>query len=303
MTMSDFPFFGDIAESVYHSLPAVSSTLLREFADPEIGPSSALARFSATTEETDALRIGRLIHLLLLEPGRAAEVVVAPKRSTAAARRAEAQATLWGYERKRRLVVSQAEHEACCGAARAVADAIRPFMEIAEGTWPEHSCLWTHAGLAHKARPDLLLRAGERFICIDAKSTSRGISRWRRDAVRNRLTLQAAHYVEGIVQAIRGESSDAYSWGDLDDFIVWIFAAVEVPPPHRVRLYKLPGEALRVALDRRAELVADLARRFAENDWADKNDGLVLDLCDADECRRSLGMSIFEEVRGGDNHF
>ena len=301
--MSDYPYFGPVAENVYHNLPAVSSTLLREFADPETGPSSALARFTSTAEETDALRIGRLIHLLLLEPERAAEVVVAPKRSTAAARRAEAQATLWGYERKRRLVVSQAEHEACSGAARAVADAIRPFIEIADMKWAEASCVWTYGGLAHKARPDLLLRAGDRFICIDAKSTSRGISRWRRDAVRNRLTLQAAHYVEGIAQCLLGESTDAYSWGDIDASIWWMFAAVEVQSPHRVRLYKLPSEALRVALDRRAELVADLARRFAENDWADKNDGLVLDLCDADECRRSLGMSIYEEVRGGDNHF
>lgn len=116
---------------------------------------------------------------------------------------------------------------------------------------------WEEGGVKCKAMPDIL--AGDTII--DLKTQDDVTDR----AIVNKIRtfgywLQHVHYCAGTAA---------------NDF--W-FVFAETQPPWRCKLRRIPAWYLDWARQKRAELLADFARRQSENDWADPDEGIIKDL-------------------------
>lgn len=284
--------FGPMPESSYHQARCVSSSVLRAYSTPNTGATDAKRALDGGDDsDSDALRLGSVLHLLLLEPERAGEVLVQDRKPSKAERRRADTFAAFGFGApKHRLskAVGVDERIDLDGAVRAALESVRELVDLSVEKWTEHAAFWTEQGVVCKARPDMLLRMKSGvLVVVDAKTTAMPIGMWRHHAMRSGLLLQAAHYCEGILRTVGSDGRKtqpfAYDAQALLERIVWLFLVVERKPPHRTRTLAVRGATLRAAMDIRYELLESLATRIKTNDWADPDEGRILDLCDADE--------------------
>lgn len=303
----DGSWFGRMNEDAYHAVAAVSSSILRALSDPETGPSDARARFDKPSgPASDAMRLGSLLHLLVLEPRRVGEIEVVSSTPTAAERRRASVFQKFGFAAPQKRLDSRvatiAERLDLDGAARAALEKIKPLLDDTRERWCESSGMWVESGVVCKMRADLLQRTRSGVLLgIDCKWTSRPIGQWRRRAMDSGLLLQAAHYAEGALRLLCDVERPAdLEVAELDRRFAWLFVVVEAQPPHRVRMHIVRGSALRVAMDLRYELVEEFSRRLRANDWSDPKDGSIEDLCSADEAWHALRRrrAVNEESEG-----
>lgn len=171
--------------------------------------------------------------------------------STAAAKQWREEAVAAGYAVLRR--------EAGEKIAPTVASVLRRLESLgnphtAQGAVIEREIYWKHAsGVKVKAKPDLITPGA----VIDLKTISELSQRKVESAIADHgYWLQAAHYTEAAKQL-----------GFRPQKFIFLFA--ETQAPWRCWMRELDAEYLDWAFVERERLLDDLARRMAENDWAD----------------------------------
>lgn len=248
-----------IPEKMYHgesrSGRVMSSSLLREF---RVCPAQYRATISGLAEraDTDAFRLGRAAHKLVLEGEavfRCAFAVGGPVnektgRSYGAGTRAFDQ---WldecGLDRK--SVVTPVEYE---GMLR-MRDAVWSHSEIgrllADG-WPERSARAALEDVPCQIRLDWLRPDG---VAVDLK-TVEDITRFEQDARRFGYLHQFAFYREAALAAGGGE-------------LEMIAAVVEKRPPYRAGVWRFPADTLAPYAEQNRKALRAFLRCRAENRW------------------------------------
>ncbi len=249
----------DLGEEEYHAAAAagrfVSSGMLKEF---RLCPAHYrdLIAGAAARRDSDAFRLGRAVHKLILEGEaafRAAYVVGGPLndrtgRSFGPGSRAFDE---WLRENclDRRRVLTDAE----AGDAYRMLAAVRAHPELArlfaEG-WPERSVRADLAGLPCQTRLDWLRPDG---TALDLKTTD-DIGRFEADARRFGYLHQFA-FQRGVARQAGG--------GDL----AVLAAVVEKKPPHRAGLWRFSADVLEPYAVQNGEALAFLGRCRRENRW------------------------------------
>jgi exodeoxyribonuclease VIII len=205
-------------------------------------------KWASETErkDTDALRLGRLIHTLVLEPELVnAQFLCLPEID---------RRTVKGREQYNELV-SQNPDKVCIkqdefNQAVSMATEVRSnsfVLDLLRGAKTEVTSTWTDAdtGMDCKARVDAYNTNG---IVVDLKTTidaspkgfARKLSAYGYDG-------QAAYYLKGLQE--NGVKAEHF-----------VFIAVEKSPPYLVGLYRLSDEVIKLSSARNQSLL----RRYAE---------------------------------------
>jgi len=221
----------------YHALEALSASgaklLLKS-------PAHYLASKVAPREPTNAMKLGTVVHSLILEPEKAAaEIAVMPKfdkRTTIGKKAAEE----FEEDNRGKLIIDEAIYDR----ARSIAEAVHAHPVVKEGLVEgaaEVSLFWEQYGVACKARLDYLKGASifDVKTCSDASPEG-----FARQIAQFQYHVQAAHYAHGYREIV--------GW-DLDRFV---FIAVESETPYAVGVYTLDARSLqsgRILMERAAE--------------------------------------------------
>jgi exodeoxyribonuclease VIII len=112
----------------------------------------------------------------------------------------------------------------------------------------EREWLWTTDGVDCRAKTDWT--TGDMIVDVKTCQDARP-EHFARDVAQRRYDLQAAHYMDGVKAQ------------------KFIFLAVETTVPFRVRCYSLSDADLTQAVEDRDELLQEYKRRVAVNDWSE----------------------------------
>lgn len=162
--------YRDLPSETYHASPGLSRSRLAALVDG----TPLDFRCAQSVEETPAMRLGTALHLAILEPDRFEALVrPLPKWDGRTKAGKEARAA-WEEENAGKIGVATEDYERAKTAAAMVRRKSGPATALREGR-AELSLYW-HDGqdVLLKSRPDFLDLA--RGICVDVKSTSRGLS-------------------------------------------------------------------------------------------------------------------------------
>lgn len=236
-------------DGMYHADSSLSSSSLKLFMR---SPQHYVAGFG---EDTTALRFGRLVHSLTLEPEtfwQTATVVEASSRNTKIYKEAAAAAGGFAY------LASEVEAATDLAVAVHRDAAARLLLKGAEF---ENSIFWDEQGRAARARPDAWNLADGIVVdlktCDDASPTA-----FTRSIVKYGYHVSAEWYRRGVVAS-----------GNL--FTGWYWIAVEKKPPHAVQVYRANREWFEYAGAR-----IDVALRYmTECESADKWPSYVDGIC------------------------
>lgn len=180
------------------------------------------------SEDTPALKMGRLIHMCVLEPEKLSETyAVAPDVD----RRTKIGKDVWAafqaeYEGKE--ILTEDEFIEAETISRSV---WRNAEDLLTGCKTEVPLFWTddRTGIRCKCRVDAMRETDDRFIIVDLKTTNDASTKaFVRDAVKYGYHVQAAHYINGVV-------ANGLNHGKP---IEWWFIAVEKKGPCAVNLIK-----------------------------------------------------------------
>jgi hypothetical protein len=211
-----------LSNADYHALPSVSKSgldLIRK------APALFKHRRENPQPQTEAMRIGTLVHKIILEPDDfATEFAVCPKvdRRTAAGKAAWA---AFEIEAGNRDLVDEAEFENLQAISRAVwahpaaGKALGMLRDV------EASIFWTdpETEVECRCRPDGILSNG---LIIDVKTTKDArVDEFVKSVANYRYHVQTAYYSDGYQAAI-GDKPKGFA-----------FIAVEPEPPHLVGFY------------------------------------------------------------------
>lgn len=226
-----------LAAEDYHQIDALSASgaklLLRS-------PAHFLAAKSSPKEPSAAMKLGTLVHTLILEPEKvAAEIAVMPKfdrRTTIGKKAAEE----FEEDHRGKLVVDEVQW----ARAKSISDAVRANRVVQEnltGGVSEATLIWEQYGVPCKARVDYLKGSAifDVKTCSDASPEG-----FARQVASFQYHVQAAHYANGFREIV--------GW-DLDRFV---FIAVESEAPFAVGCYTLDARSLqsgRLLIERAAE--------------------------------------------------
>ena len=224
------PGWYDLPEEAYHAHHALGSTdirnLLRSPAHFVVAKTQGI--------ESEALRLGTLVHECILDPDLWAKRVTAPtfnRRTKIGKERAAKWADRVAAEGLREV---NANDRALCEAMRESAmrhRLVRAVLEHAKHR--ETSCFWEWGGVECKARLDAMADG----LVLDLKTTQDATPAAFRNAVaRYHYHVQAAHYSTGV-REVTG------TWPD------YAMVAIEKTPPYGCAVYMLDEEAISVGLD------------------------------------------------------
>jgi hypothetical protein len=226
-----------IAAADYHNLEALSASgaklLLRS-------PAHYIANRNVPREPTASMRLGTLVHALILEPDTFdKQFAVSPKfdRRTTVGKKASEE---FDQQHAGKFIVDEAIYDK----AQAIAASVRKHPIAGEaftGGNAEVSLLWDQYGVPCKARVDYLSGSAifDVKTCSDASPEG-----FAKQIASFQYHIQAAHYAAGY-REIAG-------W-DLDRFV---FVAVENEAPYSVGVYTLDARSLqsgRILMERAAE--------------------------------------------------
>ncbi len=235
----------------YHAIDALSASGIKTLLQ---SPMHYRYQRDTPHEETSALKIGTLLHMAILEPGRwNTEIVVipddAPKRPTMrqilakkpSAETAAAVAWWQVFEAKAKGMTSVDADDFEKVSAMAAAVRRHPIYDsliAEESTLKERSMMWLDArlGIRCKCRFDALTADG---IGIDLKTTQdASADAFARSVAQYRYHLQAAWYNTGH-EHVRNQSLRA-----------WLFVAVESVAPYGVQVHHLEPNAIAFGANR-----------------------------------------------------
>lgn len=215
-------------------------------------PAHLKAYRAAESRDTDALRFGKAVHLLALEPDRALDAVLC---GPDCGRRSNADKAAWAEVEAKAaarggVVLSYEDYKRAEACARAVLE-----HEEAGGllTMPgerELSITWTERGLPAKARIDLC-----GTVLVDLKTTrDASEERFSRDVFALGYHIQADWYTRAALAA----GLQAFRF---------VFVAVESAPPFAVKLHEVGPVGKSLARNRIDAALDALRRAEASGVW------------------------------------
>jgi exodeoxyribonuclease VIII len=245
----------------YFAHPAVNKSLL-----DLVGKAPSLAQaFLAGTysrEKTASMKLGSLVHALVLEPDTFSErYALAPEgdRRTKAGKEAFEQ---FLTESEGKDVITSSDYETAQAMAESVREHPSASLLLREGD-PEVSVFAELAGTACKCRIDWLRPDG---ILVDLKTTKdASSSAFARSCASFDYPVQAAMYLD-LTIAADVEATD------------FVFIAIESPPPYLCATYSLTWDDIakgRALYQKRLEI---LNRCRETNDWPGLGNGLITTL-------------------------
>jgi exodeoxyribonuclease VIII len=250
--------------------------------------SPAHYRHAAQTprEDTAGLRLGRAVHLAVLQPELfESEVAVWPAEN---GRRWGRAWDAFREEHPDRTILTETEAAECVALAAAVRG--HPLASaLLSGGQAEASAQWTDAatGIDCKGLLDYVGPGG----IVDLKTTrDASLSGFGRECWRYSYHLQAAFYVDGWAESHGGER------------LPFSMVAVEKEPPHVVVVYRVPEDVLDLGRQEIAGLLESVKRCRAEKRWPGYADAAVdLELPrwaigDDDRDVSGLGLDFGEET-------
>ena len=222
----------DIVE--YHTrAPGVSSSRLKHIL---VSPAHYQIKLSRPMLETDALRIGRMLHTTVLEP----HLLASEFAIWTQGRRQGQEWEIFKLLNQDRTIITNDQRECVEGMSEAMYQIDDfPFEGWLHGVGhipaavKERSIFWIdeETGLECRARPDAMT-LGESPLAGDVKSTrSADPDQFVRDIFNMRYDLQAAHYVAGI-KAVFGVDAK------------FVFFAAEKEAPHVARSFLMSPDSL-----------------------------------------------------------
>jgi hypothetical protein len=252
-------------------------------------PAHYRQRMQEPRSDTPAMRLGRAVHLAVLEPQRF-EASIAIWFAEFGQRRGaswrEFQAKHAGCE-----ILTESERDLC----REIQQAVRADREAARlltGGRAEMAIEWTDpaSGIECKGRLDYVSASA----IVDVKTTrTASPTAFGRESWRLRYHGQLAFYRDGWAAAHGGPPLPCY------------MIAVEKEPPFAVQTYRLSPDLLEAGREEYADLLARLAECRARDEWPGYTEGgEVIDLLppswamsgDDDEDVSDLGLDFSEEV-------
>ena len=237
----------DMEEQAYHAAPALGSTDLKNLL-------RSPAHYKAAKEaplESEALRVGTLVHECILEPDTWAlrrDLPEVNKRTKAGKEKLAEFYEVAGEEGW--LPVEPKDRALCEGMRESVMGhrLVRAVLESADKK--EQSCFW-HDQVDCKARFDGLAEG----LVLDLKTTQDASPGAFRTAVaRYGYHVQAAHYCAGA-HAVTGE------WPD------YAILAIEKKPPYACAVYQLDEQAMAVGSEQREVAISRYIRCQQEGKW------------------------------------
>lgn len=248
--------YPDVPDHKYHAVGAISKSrldLLRR------SPAHLWASFTAPREETGALRLGKLLHCLVLEPDQyeLRYVVVDASRATKAGRAAVAEAGASGL-----IPLKPGEHDE----ARAMADAVRVHPVagalLAQSGESELTAYWEEEidgmCIPCKMRLDRLVHDLPGFgpVLLDIKTTRDASPRAMSQHIAEYgYHRQAAWYRRGMRMAGGVESRQ------------FTLVCVEAEPPYPVGVYNISEAAQGQGLRELTDALHLLASCITSGEW------------------------------------
>lgn len=246
----------DMPFADYLAMDALSCSALKHFAR---SPAHYVAYKSQPQKDSPAFRLGRLVHGMVLEPGKDRIAVVPPCDRRTKAGKAEWSAFLDANVDAE--VVSAAEYDDLNGMATAVLNHMAA-SRLLTGGHSEVSLTWGHEAhdlmhdkpwtIACKGRIDYLREDG---LIVDLKTCQDASPRaFARDAARYDYPLQMAMYARGL------EVNGVHPAGA-------VLIAVEKTPPYAVGCYAFAPLDMGNAMDRLFDLLAGFAACQESDQW------------------------------------
>jgi hypothetical protein len=236
---------------MYREHPGINHSTLKAFAK---GAAHVKHQIANGTVETEAMRLGTLFHLLVLEPHRQADgVAVAPKvnKRTKAGREEMAE---WEKSASEKLVVTEDQLAAALRMRDAVMThpAAGPLLNSLINR--EIDCFWKDPFLRVdcKAKIDGVTPTALVDLKTTIDATPSGFSR----AIFNHCYhTQAAWYMHGVHAAKIASPTEFF------------FVAVEKTEPFEVGVYRVGREALEIGMVQVNGWLNDYYERNKRNDW------------------------------------
>lgn len=226
----------------YHATAAISSSAIRTLLR---SPAHYKCHYIDRVEkvESEALRIGGLIHTALLQPELLQQhMVVRPKwdMRTKSGKEASAEWDL-KFNRPEAIIVNSSDCDMLVGMMK-VAQSNAKLRELLGGGVVERSIYFERDGVKSKTRSDALLDNG---IVLELKSTKDASFRsFQRDCWNYRYDVQAAWNLDAVNHTLGG-------------FEKVVILAIEKEPPYATALYDIDAtmlamgrEGYKAALDR-----------------------------------------------------
>lgn len=227
-------YWAEMSNVEYHTMaPGESSSRLKHIL---VSPGYYQLKRQRPTIETDALRIGRMLHTTVLEPHLVDDEFAIWKDG----RRQGTEWEIFKVLNSHKTIITQSQLECAQGMAqglRGIDDfPFESWLNGVTGIEPaikERSLFWIdeETGLQCKARPDCLTLAGS-ALAGDVKSArSASPDEFIRDLFKFRYDLQAAHYLAGI-KAVFGVDAN------------FAFFVAEKEAPHVSRTFIMSPDAI-----------------------------------------------------------
>lgn len=246
-------------EIAYRQHPAINWSTLRAMAQSPLAYRHAV---DVPRTDTDAFRIGRAVHTLVLEPERFASEYV----TWTGGRRAGKDWHDFCLEHVGKTVLTMSMSEIVVQIASSV---IRDPLALGIVRLPgskEQPIFWTDpaTGLHCKARPDLVARTpDDRLVLADLKVCRSVDGRaFGRTAASMQYPHQLAHYASGCEHAL-GEIPDRH-----------LLIAVEGKPPHDVAVFEVDPVAKEISRDEVAALLARVRECMDTDRWPGRYDAI-----------------------------
>jgi hypothetical protein len=248
----------------YHDRPEVSYSQLKVLKD---SPREFEAKYITRTmeqETTDAMDKGTAVHLVLLEPEKAASELVCIPSEVLASNGAKIGGKWKEFEAEHqgKTLLKVDDYDKVMWAANAVRQhAIgRQFIELKRQT--EVEILWQRNDIALRSKLDLV--SGP--YVVDLKTTAKlREDDFAKSVARFHYPLQGAMYLQAAQQHY-----------ERDFYFAWL--CVETEAPYRVRVYQLTEEAKQLGQTMFDKLLEEYADRLARGDWSEPNESNIIDV-------------------------
>jgi len=213
-----------MTEQEYRSHPGVNKSTLWEIRKSPMHYKYALEN---PTEDTPALKMGRAIHMAVLQPEEyCKEYAIIPSGIDRRTKEGKQFMAEWSEKHAGQEWVTEEENQEIVSIANAV---YQQSGGILDGCETEVPLFWDdpRTGIACKCRVDAMKETKDAFIMIDLKTTADAeIGAFTRNAVKFGYHVQAAHYINGV-------RANGLNHGKP---IMWYFLAVEKKKPYATHL-------------------------------------------------------------------
>lgn len=227
------------AVEYHHGSPGISSSRMKHML---VSPAVYQLKLHRPMQETDALRVGRLLHTQVLEP----HLVSSEFAIWQDGRRQGNDWALFAMQNADKTIITEPQMDC----VERMAEALQGLGDFPLAAWlagvkgqgarsdiapaiKEQSLFWIDedTGLQCKARPDAMT-LGSKPLVGDLKSArSAGVEDFISDIFKYRYDVQAAHYLAGV-KAVYGVDAP------------FAFFAVEKEEPHVARTFLMTPDAL-----------------------------------------------------------